>query len=120
VKRVTNVMRHSRARHCEIVLRHVEGEVTLEIRNDAGGPARAISSAAAVEGRPGGGLRGLDERVRALGGVSESGPLPQGGFHLAVTIPTAAAPPAVRETSSLAHTTVEAQAPATPLPGERA
>jgi hypothetical protein len=65
--------------------------VTVEIRNDDGGPGRALTGAAAVSARPGGGLRGLDERVRALGGSLESGPLPSGGFRLAVTVPCAPA-----------------------------
>ncbi|HEV2236091.1 MAG TPA: sensor histidine kinase [Ktedonobacterales bacterium] len=97
---VTNVMRHSRARHCVIALRRAADAVTVEIRNDDGGPARPHAAALTTPAagmRPGGGLRGLDERVRALGGSLESGPLPGGGFRLAVTVPcaptSAATPP---------------------------
>jgi two-component system sensor histidine kinase DesK len=101
---VTNVMRHSRARRCVIALRRAGERVTVDIRNDDGGPARTLAPARPAYGpagtQPGGGLRGLDERVRALGGSSESGPLAGGGFRLAVTVPCAPAgaatpPPAV-------------------------
>ncbi|MEU4833535.1 histidine kinase [Streptosporangium sp. NPDC023615] len=72
---VTNVVRHSSARACSISLRGT----TLEIRDDGRGAA----------GRSfGNGLRGLSERVAALGGTLEAGPAPEsGGFLLKVALP---------------------------------
>ncbi|WP_326639561.1 histidine kinase [Streptosporangium sp. NBC_01755] len=69
---VTNVVRHSAARTCAITL---EGTV-LEIRDDGRG-AEADAS--------GNGLRGLAERVVALGGTLET--VGRDGFLLRVTLP---------------------------------
>ncbi|MEU8040469.1 histidine kinase [Streptosporangium sp. NPDC049078] len=69
---VTNVVRHSAAGTCEILL---EG-TTLEIRDD--GRGRGGSPA-------GNGLRGLTERVVALGGTLETHD--RDGFLLRVTLP---------------------------------
>lgn len=69
---VTNVVRHSGARTCEIRL---EGTV-LEIRDDGRGPGASTL---------GNGLRGLAERTAALGGTLET--REDGGFLLRVTIP---------------------------------
>ncbi|ETK37546.1 sensor histidine kinase [Microbispora sp. ATCC PTA-5024] len=76
---VTNVIRHSGAGSCEINLRDGDGLV-LEIRDD-GGPAAPSRS-----GR-GNGLTGLRERVAAVGGSMEAGPLPRRGFLLRVVVP---------------------------------
>jgi two-component system sensor histidine kinase DesK len=59
---VTNVVKHSGARACCIKLHSTEGSTTLEIEDDGRGPA---------EGGDGTGLRGLEDRVRALGGTLE-------------------------------------------------
>ncbi len=58
---VTNVVRHSRARTCHVVL----GRRSIEISDDGGGGPNHC---------PGNGLSGLQERVLAAGGVLESGP----------------------------------------------
>jgi two-component system sensor histidine kinase DesK len=119
---VTNILRHSRTRRCAIALRRADGTVSVEIRNDDGGPARA-DVAVASAARPGGGLRGLDERVRALGGTVESGPLPSGGFRLAVTLPCAptaipAAAPAVIDAPQDAPTAARAAQADAPVAGD--
>ncbi|WP_406313704.1 histidine kinase [Streptosporangium sp. NBC_01639] len=67
---VTNVIRHSGALRCEIRL----GDSSLEIRDNGRSPARSHGS--------GNGLSGLAERLRAVDGRIEAGPLPQGGFRL--------------------------------------
>ncbi|MFF4124185.1 sensor histidine kinase [Microbispora rosea] len=66
---VTNVIRHSDATRCEVRL----GGDWLEVRDD--GPGRDAA-------KPGNGLSGLAERLRAVGGRVEAGPLPAGGFRL--------------------------------------
>jgi two-component system, NarL family, sensor histidine kinase DesK len=83
---VTNVIRHSRARHCEITLFQGKGTVCAEVINDGGREARVESPS----GRPGLGLAGLLERVSALGGRMEAGPLTLSGkecYRVCVELP---------------------------------
>ena len=83
---VTNVIRHSRARHCEITLIQGNGTVGAEVINDGGREACAESPS----GRPGLGLAGLRERVSALGGRMQAGPLTLSGkehFRVRVELP---------------------------------
>jgi two-component system sensor histidine kinase DesK len=83
---VTNVIRHSRARHCTISLVCDAGSIRAEIIND--GERRRDQSVTPSES--GSGLAGLAERVRACGGAVEAGPLQtanSGGFRLWVELP---------------------------------
>ena len=82
---VTNVIRHSRARHCRIHLTHKNGMMGVEVLSDGGGREQEESTA-----RPGLGLAGLRERVCTLGGDLEAGPLLLQGkehFRLSVVLP---------------------------------
>src|SRR5207248_316043 len=94
----TNVVRHSRARRCEIEVRRDDrgardsGLATLEVRDD--GPAGGGVGDGAGHGRHGNGLRGLAERVEAVGGTLATGPQAAGGWRLAVSVPLAASTPA--------------------------
>jgi two-component system sensor histidine kinase DesK len=73
----TNAIRHSGARHAEIVVR----DGTLQIADDGRGAPAA---------KPGGnGLTGLRERVQSVGGTVEAGAGPSGGFRLTVRVPAA-------------------------------
>ncbi|MEP7288084.1 MAG: sensor histidine kinase [Chloroflexota bacterium] len=87
---VTNVIRHSRAHQCTIRLTHTIQTASIEIIDDGIGNSIA---AAVSQGEPkntssgGNGLYGLRERVALLNGQCESGPCPNGGFRLAVTMP---------------------------------
>jgi two-component system, NarL family, sensor histidine kinase DesK len=95
----TNVIRHSRARHCAIRLnrRHREAEtVDAEVSDDVRGLIHARSgngatdvAASSMDGATGGsGLTGLAERVAGFDGAAfEAGPLPTGGFRLRVSLP---------------------------------
>lgn len=58
---VTNVVRHARARNCHLKLAPVNGTCRIEIHDDGRGGG-------AVEGN---GLRGMRERIEALGGTLE-------------------------------------------------
>ena len=79
---VTNVLRHSRAHHCEISLEAGNGGFTVVIADDGvGGVASAGGS----------GLHGLRERVGAAGGRLDAGPGERGGFRLEAYVPRAAA-----------------------------
>jgi two-component system sensor histidine kinase DesK len=74
----TNVIRHSRARHCEVSVHRREGEAVLEMVDDGDGETGTES---------GSGLTGLAERAADAGGRVESGPGPDGGFRLSVAVP---------------------------------
>ncbi len=76
----TNVIRHSRAKGCEILLARSDGVVYAEITDDGQGKTNTEDS--------GSGLSGLAERVAGfIGGEFEAGPLPGGGFRLRVSLP---------------------------------
>jgi len=82
---VTNVIRHSRARQCRIRVIHQNGQVCAEVLSD--GDRRESGESRA---RPGLGLAGLRERVSALGGWFEAGPLTVQGkeyFRVRVELP---------------------------------
>ena len=77
---ITNVIRHSGARRCTIVL----GTHEVEVRDDGRGPATGAGTGAGTAG--GHGLTGLRERAAALGGTVLTEPL-QPGFSLKVVVP---------------------------------
>ncbi|KPI02458.1 integral membrane sensor signal transduction histidine kinase [Actinobacteria bacterium OK074] len=75
---VTNIVRHSGASHCSIVLDGTAERVRLEVSDDGDGvPAVAMPK---VEGIGGTGIKGLTERLAAAGGSLRAGPSPHGGF----------------------------------------
>jgi two-component system, NarL family, sensor histidine kinase DesK len=85
---VTNIIRHSRARQCVIRVTRDETTARVEIGDDGhGSVSPEVTGALSASGRAGQGLRGLAERVAALGGHCESGARPEGGFRLAVSVP---------------------------------
>lgn len=79
---VTNVIRHSRARRCQVRLARDGEEVRAEISDDGLGSPPEHDGAST-----GSGLSGLAERVAANGGDFHAGPLPEGGFRLRVSLP---------------------------------
>ena len=81
---VTNVIRHSQARHCLIRIVSNDLQIRAEIRND-GSPRTESSNA-----ERGSGLSGLAERLAKVGGMIEAGALPVSdgpGFQVKVEIP---------------------------------
>lgn len=95
---VTNVIRHSGARNCRITLTRRSGTVSLTVRDD-GRSSRpdesavhtplAVSTALSRPGPESGqgtGLRGMSERLAAVGGELELSPGPD-GFALTATVP---------------------------------
>jgi two-component system, NarL family, sensor histidine kinase DesK len=83
---VTNVIRHSHARHCTIMLKEEHERIWAEVLNDG----RTLERLESSSSRSGLGLSGLSERVVAQGGHLEAGPLPlssQGSFRLLVALP---------------------------------
>ncbi|MGH4027942.1 sensor histidine kinase [Actinomycetota bacterium Odt1-20B] len=79
----TNVVRHSKASHCEIEVAGTTERTRLVITDDG----RGVGS-----GTPGSGLKGLAERLAAAGGSLESGPAPRGGFRVTAELPVTALP----------------------------
>ena len=80
---VANVLRHSDAETCRIVVRTRERRARLEIVNDGVGPSTADQAS------QGSGLAGLTARAEALGGSVQAGPAGEDGFRLVVEIPAA-------------------------------
>ena len=74
----TNVIRHSGARHCRIHLTRKPGQLQIEVANDGWRVPQAPA---------GNGLRGLEERLSALGGTLDASALPSAGFRLVATVP---------------------------------
>ena len=85
---VTNLIRHSRATHCTVRVSQTERCASVEIVNDGREAAdTASASSASAHGVGGNGLAGIRERIAAVGGRSEAGPVSGGGFRLSVTLP---------------------------------
>jgi two-component system sensor histidine kinase DesK len=74
---VTNVVRHAYAKHCRLSLEPVDGNCLLEIADDG-------RSGSSTEGN---GLRGMRERVEALGGSLQRET--KTGTRLAILLPLA-------------------------------
>jgi signal transduction histidine kinase len=86
---VTNVLRHCKAEHCDIVIRQADGEVSLDIVNDGVGmaellPANGVNGSAVVAGS---GIRNLSYRVAKVGGELRTGLDEDGRFRLRVGVP---------------------------------
>jgi two-component system sensor histidine kinase DesK len=82
---VTNVVRHSGARHAAIhTSRPMTTEAAIEVVDDGGD---TVAAEAVVPGTDGTGLRGLRYRLESVGGRLEAGPLAAGGYRLSATIP---------------------------------
>ncbi len=81
---VTNVVRHADARCCNVVLRRSDASCTLEIADDGRG----------ASGPEGNGLRGMRERLEALGGSLRL--LTTNGTRLIIDLPLASAASALR------------------------
>jgi two-component system sensor histidine kinase DesK len=81
---VTNVIRHSRARHCSIRIEQSRERASVEIRDDGRGADAAVT-------RDGSGLVGLTERLAAHGGTLTASASQPAGFTLLAEVPLPAA-----------------------------
>ncbi|MFH8533957.1 sensor histidine kinase [Streptomyces tendae] len=81
---LTNVRKHARTATAVQVRLGVEADrLVVRVRDDATGQPRGR-----LRFRPSGfGMVGLEERITELGGQLSSGPLPEGGWELAASIP---------------------------------
>ncbi|ALG10899.1 sensor histidine kinase [Kibdelosporangium phytohabitans] len=77
---LTNAARHSRAATVSVDVRYDDDKVTVRIEDDGA----ADSSSVVHEGV---GIRGMRERVAALGGEFEVGPRPTSGFAVKAVLP---------------------------------
>lgn len=73
----TNVIRHAHARRCRLLMKKVGDQVRLEIEDDGRGGVKET----------GNGLRGLRERLSAVGGSLELDSPLGGGTRLVVNVP---------------------------------
>ncbi len=79
---VTNVIKHSRAQQCWVKIWRDAQQVHGEIKDNG---HSIVADSPAIQA--GNGLRGLRERVAALGGQIETSSSPEKGFSLHVSIP---------------------------------
>ena len=100
---VTNVVRHAQA--SRVTIRVTPS--TVEVVDD--GPGREARA-------PGSGLAGLAERAAAAGGHLDAGPVPGGGYRLALTVPPErpADVPVVPAERPAGETAAEPEIPAAP------
>jgi two-component system, NarL family, sensor histidine kinase DesK len=88
---VTNVVRHSGARTCELRLIEGRGETSLRVTDDGKGFSPSSTGTGTGTGAgAGSGLRNMSERLSAIGGnlaMQPARPAPPNGFQLAATVP---------------------------------
>jgi two-component system, NarL family, sensor histidine kinase DesK len=95
----TNVIRHSGARRCRVVLAADAKVASVEVHDDGCGPSGAPASLGEGDnagagngggdgGHAGYGLAGLRERAERLAGQMEVGAGPDGGYRLRVAVPS--------------------------------
>jgi len=81
---LTNVTRHAPGAATHVRVHRNGGYLLVEVTN---GPAASGDLSGARNGAAGSGIRGMRERVRALGGEVEVGPQPAGGFRVQARLP---------------------------------
>jgi signal transduction histidine kinase len=92
---LTNARRHAPGSRVRVRIDVADGDLRVAVRDDGGRQQRTAPAAAEHPGageqqeQPAGGLglRGIAERVAALGGSVQAGALPGGGFEVAAVIP---------------------------------
>ena len=106
---LTNVVKHSGASTCQVIVGYERSGLTVEI-TDPGGDGMAARDATHASGT-GHGILGMRERVSLCGGEFTAGPRPGQGFEVIAHFPLPAAP---RPSPAPAVDPVTAQA----LPGQ--
>ncbi len=82
---LTNIAKHARATRVDVVIRHAEGAVTIEVRDDGVGFAPDDPQPKGSHG-----LLGLRERAYLLGGQVAIASAPGAGTTLGITLPLGA------------------------------
>ncbi len=90
---VTNVVRHSGAKNCYLSLSRPAGTISLTVRDDGTGhtppPGRGTQPLPVGSAPHSSGLRGMSERLSAVGGSLEVRPDLHPGFSLTATVSAA-------------------------------
>jgi signal transduction histidine kinase len=85
---LTNVTRHAGPASATVLVRYGPADLTVQVDDDGRGPAapggNGPTGTAAGKGN---GIRGMRERVAALGGELTTGPRPGGGFRVQARLP---------------------------------
>lgn len=81
---LTNVLKHAPESHVQLRLEAREQQLEIEVRNSG---VRGEGAHLAATGS-GLGLAGVNERIQARGGELSAGPLPDGGWHFHVRLPS--------------------------------
>ncbi len=84
---VTNVIRHSGARHAEITVADHDGTLRVRVDDDGVGPNGRGPGDRGADSH-GYGLTGMVERARAVGGRVDVGRAESGGFRVVAELPT--------------------------------
>jgi two-component system sensor histidine kinase DesK len=111
---VTNVVRHSGASNCYISLTRRAGAMSLTVRDDGTGhtPSGSCGTQLSAAGSMphSSGLRGMSERLSAVGGTLEIRPDLHPGFSLTAAVPAARPAQATPSTSAVQAPTAGAAA----------
>jgi signal transduction histidine kinase len=81
---LANVSKHAQAGRVALTLSYMDGEAALDVRDDGAGFAPGVDGSGPNGGL---GLRGMRERVEALGGRLAVESTPGGGTTVAATVP---------------------------------
>ncbi|MGW7569885.1 sensor histidine kinase [Streptomyces tendae] len=87
----TNVLRHGDAKKVAVTVRMSEGRVVLTVENDGVAETTGDGLPGGTGGTGGSGLSGLRERLSAVDGTLEAGPVGRGVFRLTAEVPLPAA-----------------------------
>ena len=99
---LTNVLRHAGTHAAEVRVHRRPGWLEVEVRNGVDAPAAKVPSGT------GNGLRGMSERVAALGGRFTAGPSADGGWLVHAELPLPTKVPT--EARTAAHDSAESEA----------
>ncbi|MFE7511905.1 sensor histidine kinase [Streptomyces sp. NPDC057540] len=83
---LTNVLKHARPGGAVVTVRYETHRLLVSVTDDGPGP-----DPARVDAGGGHGLIGMHERAKLYGGAVTTGPGPEGGFHVRLTLPTSTA-----------------------------
>jgi len=83
---VSNVARHSTARHCRVHVEFQPAELAIDVLDDGHSEPRDTSARTPARTESFG-IAGMRERVALLGGRFSAGPRPDGGFQVTARLP---------------------------------
>lgn len=83
---LTNVTRHAGPATATVLVRYGPADLTVRVDDDGRGPAPPPGPGQTANAN-GNGIRGMRERVAALGGELTTGPRPGGGFRVQARLP---------------------------------